>query len=188
MEAGWSARIVARQLGFKDCVVRRCWDQWIREVSFTRRPGSGHSRQTNRREDLHIVRNARVQPTASSATIQPHVALSLGIPQSSRTMRRRLAEGHLGSRRPLHVLPLTPTHRCLRLEWCRSRGNWTAAKWNQVVFSDESRFNLSSDDNRVRVGRLLGERLNTVFALQRYTAFTAGVMVWGAIAYNTRLS
>ncbi|GFS97802.1 hypothetical protein TNCV_2017801 [Trichonephila clavipes] len=28
-----------------------------------------------------------------------------------------------------------------------------AAEWNQVVFSDESRFNRSSDDNRVRVWR-----------------------------------
>ncbi|GFY24322.1 transposable element Tcb1 transposase [Trichonephila clavipes] len=32
MEAGWSARLVARQLGRSDCVMRRCWDQWIREI------------------------------------------------------------------------------------------------------------------------------------------------------------
>ncbi|GFU32425.1 transposable element Tcb2 transposase [Trichonephila clavipes] len=66
-------------------------------------------------------------------------------------------------------------------------GNWTAAEWNQVVFSDESRFNLSSDDNRVRVWRPRGECLNPAFVFQRYTAPTASVMVWGAIAYNTRL-
>ncbi|GFS83586.1 transposable element Tcb2 transposase [Trichonephila clavipes] len=65
MEAVWSARRVARQLGRSDWVVRRCWDQSIREISFTRRPGSGHPRQTKRQEDRHIVRNARVQPTAS---------------------------------------------------------------------------------------------------------------------------
>ncbi|GFV94869.1 transposable element Tcb2 transposase [Trichonephila clavipes] len=79
----------------------------------------------------------------------------------SQTIRMRLAEGHLASRRPLSVLP---THRSLRLKWCHSRGNWTAAEWNQVVFSDESRFNLRSED--VRVWRLHGERLNPVFALQ----------------------
>ncbi|GFX69969.1 uncharacterized protein TNCV_2099871 [Trichonephila clavipes] len=55
-----------------------------------------------------------------------------------------------------------------------------------VVLSDESRFNLSSDDNRVRVRRPRGERLNPAFALQRHTTPTAGVMVRGAIAYNTR--
>ncbi|GFV33467.1 HTH_Tnp_Tc3_2 domain-containing protein [Trichonephila clavipes] len=101
MKAGWSARRVARQLGCSDCVVRRCWDQWIREMSFTRRSGSGHPRLTSRRKDRHLVRNARVQPTASSAAIQALIAPPLEAPVSSRTMRRCLAEGHLGSRRPL---------------------------------------------------------------------------------------
>ncbi|GFV61859.1 uncharacterized protein TNCV_4106641 [Trichonephila clavipes] len=74
MEAGWSARRAACQLGLSGCVVRTCWDQWIREMSFTRKPGSGSLRQTSRREDRHIVRNVRVQPTASSASSQALVA------------------------------------------------------------------------------------------------------------------
>ncbi|GFS63374.1 transposable element Tcb2 transposase [Trichonephila clavipes] len=79
MEAGWSARREARQLGRRHCVVRGCWNQWIREMSFIRRPGSGSSRQTSRREH-RIIRNARVQPTALSAAIQAQVAPSLGAP------------------------------------------------------------------------------------------------------------
>ncbi|GFU19242.1 transposable element Tcb2 transposase [Trichonephila clavipes] len=127
MEAGWSARRVARQFGRFDCV------------------------QTSHREDRHIESNARIQPTVSLAAIQTQVAPSLGAPVSSRNIRRCLAERHLGSRHPLRVLPLTPTHRRLRLELCRIRANWTAAEGNQVVFSDESRFNLSSEDNHVLV-------------------------------------
>ncbi|GFX68239.1 transposable element Tcb2 transposase [Trichonephila clavipes] len=128
MEAGWSARQVARQLRLSNNVVRRCWDQWIREMSFTRRPGSGRPRQTIRREDHHILRNVCVQPTASPAALQAQVVPSLGAPVCYRIIRRCLAEGHLGSRCPLRVLPLTPTHQRLRLEWRRARGNWTVAK------------------------------------------------------------
>ncbi|GFU89253.1 transposable element Tcb2 transposase [Trichonephila clavipes] len=118
-------------------------------MSVTRRQDSA-----TRREVRHIVRNARVQPTPSSAVIQAQVTPSLGAPGSSRTLRRHLAEEHLGLWRPLRVLPLTLSpHQRLRLEWCRTRGNWTAAEWNQVVFSDETRYNLSSGDNRVRVCR-----------------------------------
>ncbi|GFV65376.1 transposable element Tcb2 transposase [Trichonephila clavipes] len=135
MEAGWSARRLARQLGRSDCVMRRSWDQWIRKLLFTRRPGLECPRQTSHREDCHIVRNVRVQPTASSAAIQAQVAPSLGAPVSSRTIRGSLSSGHLRSRRPLRMLPLTPTHRRLRLKWCRARGNWTTVEWNQVVFS-----------------------------------------------------
>ncbi|GFT21963.1 transposable element Tcb2 transposase [Trichonephila clavipes] len=164
METVWSARRVARELGHSDCVVRRYWDQWIREMSFTRRPGSGHPRQTSRQKDHHIVRNVRVQPTASSTAIQAQVAPSLKAPVSSRTIRRHLAKGHLGSWRPLRVLLLTPTQRRLRLEWCHARGNWTAVEWNQDVFRDESRFNLGSDDKCVRAWRPRGERLNPAFA------------------------
>ncbi|GFV73124.1 uncharacterized protein TNCV_3665411 [Trichonephila clavipes] len=65
MEDGWSARRVTRQLGHSDCVVRRRWDQCIREMSFTRRPASGRPRQTSPPEDHHIIINARVKPTAS---------------------------------------------------------------------------------------------------------------------------
>ncbi|GFV29359.1 HTH_Tnp_Tc3_2 domain-containing protein [Trichonephila clavipes] len=107
MKAGWLARQVDRQLGHSDCVVRRCWDQWIRDMSFTRTPGPGHPRQTSRQEDLHIGRNVRVQPTSSSAIIQAHVAPSLEAPVSSRTIRRHLDEGDLGSLHPLRVIPLT---------------------------------------------------------------------------------
>ncbi|GFW73878.1 HTH_Tnp_Tc3_2 domain-containing protein [Trichonephila clavipes] len=89
MKAGWSARRVARQLGRSDCV-------------------------TSHREDRHIVKNAREQQTALSAAFQAQIAPSLGAPVSSRTIRKRLAEGHLGLRRPLRVLPLTPIHRRLR--------------------------------------------------------------------------
>ncbi|GFW80895.1 transposable element Tcb2 transposase [Trichonephila clavipes] len=109
------------------------WDQWIREMTLTR-PGSRRPRQTSRREDHHIVRNARVQPSASSAAI--------------------------------HAQPLTPTHQRLRLEWCHTRGNWTAAEWNQVVFSDGSKFNLSIEDNCVREWRPRGECLSPAFASQ----------------------
>ncbi|GFX48736.1 transposable element Tcb1 transposase [Trichonephila clavipes] len=82
---------------------------------------------------------------------------------------------------------MTPFHRRLCLDWYPAQQNWTAAEWNKVVFSNESRFNLSSDDNRVRVWRPRGGCLNPVFALQRHTAPTTNVMEWGANVYNTRV-
>ncbi|PRD34187.1 UNVERIFIED_CONTAM: Transposable element Tcb2 transposase [Trichonephila clavipes] len=150
-------------------------------MSFTRRPGSGRPRQTSHREDRHIVRNARVQPTASSAALQAQVAPSLETSASSRTIQRRLAEGHLGSRRPLHVLLLTPTHRHLLFG--------VVPRMKKLDYSrmePESRFDLSSDGNRIRVWRPRGERFNPALALQRTHHSTSDVMVWGAIAYNTR--
>ncbi|GFY03258.1 transposable element Tcb2 transposase [Trichonephila clavipes] len=72
------------------------------------------------------------RPTASSAAIQAQVAPSLGAPVYSRALRRRLG-GHYV------CCLLTLPHRRLRLEWCRARGNWPAAEWNQH-FSQLSEF------------------------------------------------
>ncbi|GFT19829.1 transposable element Tcb2 transposase [Trichonephila clavipes] len=132
----------------RDCALRIAGRR--RLPSFSVEYKTGCPRQTSHRGDLHIVRNARVHSSASSAAIQAQVETSLRTPVSSRTIRRHLVAGHLGLRRPLRVQPLTPTHRRLRLDWCHTRGNWTEAEGSQVVFNDESRFNLSSDDNSFR--------------------------------------
>ncbi|GFW92021.1 transposable element Tcb2 transposase [Trichonephila clavipes] len=63
---------------------------------------------------------------------------------------------------------------------------WNVTGWQKVVFSDESRFVLGADDNRVRVWRHPGERYDSPHTFLRHTARTAGVMVWGAIAYDSR--
>ncbi|UYV65561.1 Transposase [Cordylochernes scorpioides] len=76
-----------------------------------------------------------------------------------RTISRRLVANGLHSCRPLRRLPLTPPNRRQRLEWCRARSTWMT-EWHRVVFSDESRFCLSSDSRRVRVWRRRGERSN----------------------------
>ncbi|GFT24225.1 transposable element Tcb2 transposase [Trichonephila clavipes] len=62
---------------------------------------------------------------------------------------------------------------------------WNVTDWQKVVFNDESRFVLGTDNNRVWVWRHPGERYNSSHTVLRHTACTAGVMVWGAIAYDS---
>ncbi|GFT41553.1 transposable element Tcb2 transposase [Trichonephila clavipes] len=97
-----------------------------------------------------------------------------------------LAEANLNSLRPFYALSLTPEHRQLRLQWCQARSMWNVTDWQKAVFSDESRFVLGTDDNRVRVWRRPGERYNSPHTVLRHTARTAGVMVWGTVAYDSR--
>ncbi|GFU98863.1 retrovirus-related Pol polyprotein from transposon TNT 1-94 [Trichonephila clavipes] len=126
-----------------------------------------------RREDRRIVRQALVDPTVTRSTIRADVGVAI-VPQ---TISRHLAEANLKSKRPFRALPLTPEHRQLRLQWCQARSMWNVTDWQKVVFSDESRFVLGTDDHRVRVWRRPGERYNSPHTVLRHTAHTAGVMV-----------
>ncbi|GFS91989.1 transposable element Tcb1 transposase [Trichonephila clavipes] len=55
----------------------------------------------------------------------------------------------------------------------------TVTDWQKIVFSDESRFVLGTDDNLVRLWRRPGEWYNSPHTVLRHTARTGGVMVWG---------
>ncbi|GFV49454.1 transposable element Tcb1 transposase [Trichonephila clavipes] len=83
METEWSARHISRS----DFAVRKFWNLWTEEMSFTRRPGSGHPRQTSCREDHHIIRHARVELITSLAAVQSQAA------PSPRTPNHRNAPG-----------------------------------------------------------------------------------------------
>ncbi|UYV79438.1 hypothetical protein LAZ67_17002614, partial [Cordylochernes scorpioides] len=124
-------------------------------------------------------------PKATCTAILQHVQDTLDHSISTRTISRRLVANGLHSCRPLRRLPLTPPNRRQRLEWCRARSTWMT-EWHRVVFSDESRFCLSSDSRRVRVWRRRGERSNPAAIVERPTVRQRGIMVWGAIAYDSR--
>ncbi|GFX44343.1 transposable element Tcb2 transposase [Trichonephila clavipes] len=97
------------------------------------------------------MRQALVDPTVTHSTIRADVGVAI-VPQ---TISRHLAEANLKSKHPFHALPLTPEHRQLRLQWCQARSMWNITDWQNVVFRDEYRFVLRTDDNRVRVWRRL---------------------------------
>ncbi|GFV26176.1 transposable element Tcb2 transposase [Trichonephila clavipes] len=104
-----------------------------------------------------IVWQALVYPTVTRSTIRADVGVAI-VPL---TISRHLAEANVKSKRSFRALPLTPEHRQLRLQWCQARSMWDVTDWQKVVFSDESRFVLGTDDNRVRVWRRPGERYNS---------------------------
>ncbi|GFW29733.1 transposable element Tcb1 transposase [Trichonephila clavipes] len=130
------------------------------------------------------VRNCWEQWTreVTPSTIRADVGVAI-VPQ---TISRYLAEANLKSKRPFRALPLTPEHRQLRLQWCQARSMWKVTDWQKVVFSDEYRFVLGTDDNRVWVWKHPGERYNSSHTVLRQTARKAGIMVWGVIAYDSR--
>ncbi|GFT42372.1 transposable element Tcb1 transposase [Trichonephila clavipes] len=166
--AGWSTRRVAGRVDRSKCAVRNCWEQWTREGTLARKTGSGATRKTTRRENRRIVRQALVDPTVTRSTIRAVVGVAI-VPQ---TISRHLAEANLKSKRPFRALPLTSATASTVVPR-------NVTDWQKVVFSDESRFVLWTDDNRVRVWRRPVERYNSPHTVLRPIARTVGVMVWG---------
>jgi hypothetical protein len=70
------------------------------------------------------------------------------------------------------------------LEWCEER--LKDEEWNNIIFSDVSRFCLGMNNSRQRVQCLHGERRQLRFQRERHVERTVGIMVWGVIVYGSR--
>ncbi|UYV64398.1 hypothetical protein LAZ67_3000525 [Cordylochernes scorpioides] len=183
--AGWSIRQIAADTHLGASTVHRLWRRWLEQGNVAIYRNVGATRVTSARVDRRILRQAVAAPQATCTAILQHVQDTLDHSISTRTISRRLVANGLHSCRPLRRLPLTLPNRRQRLEWCRARSTWMT-EWHRVVFSDESRFCLSSDSRRVRVWRRRGERSNPAAIVERPTVRQRGIMVWGAIAYDSR--
>ncbi|UYV63374.1 hypothetical protein LAZ67_2003876, partial [Cordylochernes scorpioides] len=173
--AGWSIRQIAADTHLGASTVHRLWRRWLEQGNVAIYRNVGATRVTSARVDRRILRQAVAAPQATCTAILQHVQDTLDHSISTRTISRRLVANGLHSCRPLRRLPLTPPNRRQRLEWCRARSTWMT-EWNRVVFSDESRFCLSSDSRRVRVWRRRGERSNPAAIVERPTVRQRGIM------------
>ncbi|GFT68827.1 transposable element Tcb2 transposase [Trichonephila clavipes] len=134
-------------------VVSRLWKSFKTTGMCSRRHGGGRVRSTTPAEDRYIILSAKGTGVPQLSRWQ----ISFLLPQESRspekTVARRLRGGGLYARRPVVCVPLTRQHRTARLQWFREHPNWTEQDWACVLFSDESRFSLSSDCRRQLIWR-----------------------------------
>lgn len=185
-EDGRSIRYIANVLGVARNTVHDAIKRYQETGEYSRRPGSGRPRATNNRDDRVIVLTMLRDRTSSSTVIAHRLQTIRGVAVSALTVRRRLQEYGVHSRRPATAPDLKPCHRRDRLNFAREYAHWTDEDWASVLFTDESRFCLRSADGRQRVWRRPGERYSPCTMSFR-TPFNGGsVMVWAGISLNYR--
>ena len=82
----------------------------------------------------------------------------------------------------LHQLPLSRNQQCLVLQWAGECRHW-CTEW-QNVFSDESCFNLSYNDNYICVRCCLGEHNLRPYIVKQHSKQMPSVRVWGTTGCN----
>ncbi|GFV94378.1 transposable element Tc1 transposase [Trichonephila clavipes] len=122
----------------------------------------------------------------NAGEIARHTTRMTERPISRFIVARRLHGGGLFSRRPVRCVPLTPAHRRRRSLWCREHRNWRDNEWGRVLFTDESRFSLSSDSHRILIWRERGSRNHPSNIIERDRYGGRDVLVWGGIMLGSR--
>ncbi|GFS89268.1 transposable element Tcb2 transposase [Trichonephila clavipes] len=164
LEEGRSVTSVAAEFGIAHSIVSRLWRQFQTTGTAIWGFSSGRPRETTPADDRYIVLQARRNHRQTVREIARHTTQATGRPISRFTVARRL-------RRSL---------------WCREHRNWRDNEWGRVLFTDESRFGLSSNSNRILIWRERGSRNHPSNIIERDRYGGRGVLVWGGIMLGTR--
>lgn len=185
-EAGHSHSEIALSLGRVRSTVTRTIQRYRETGQVESRPRSGRPRVTSARENRYMVQYARRNRSSTVTALRFQFQATYHRVISNATVRRRIISAGLRQRRPLRVPLLQARHRAARLEWARERQNWLLREWRNVLFSDETRFALLSDDNRIRVWRERGNQQRLSTAVERLPFQGGSEMFWGGIMFGRR--
>ena len=186
LQDGVSGREVSRRLGVSHSVIQRLQQRFQTTGSTDERPRTGWPRCTDGRDDRYLQLMALRNRTITRRTLVGNLRDATNVTISHMTVTRRLREVGLHSRRTVVRVPLTPRHRRARIAFCQNHRRWNRQQWGRVLFTDESRFTLSSCDARIRAWRRPGERFIDA-CVQEHDRYGGGsVMVWAGFHMHGR--
>ena len=152
--AGCSYSTVAKQFGVSKSVISY-WVKRDRETgSVAKAKRCGTKRKTTDRQDAAMVNRHEEDPFTPTKTTANDFEVSCS------TVRRRLKLKGLNCRVPYVGQVLKQEHLDARLQWGINKRRWFGPQWEQVLFSDESRFNINFNDGRINIRRHSGTRFD----------------------------
>ena len=184
---GLSQRHVANVLGVFQSVVSRKWNRFITTGNVRHLHAGGQERSTNEVQDRFLVVQARRHRFDNATTLRRDFQNAAGVRISTQTIRNRLHDAGLGSRRPAIRVPLTRYHMQMHLAWAWDHVTWTQNDWAPVLFTDEFRFCVDFTDRRARVWRMPNERFAPVCVAEHDRFGGGSVMVWAEISVQGKM-
>lgn len=183
LQVGIPKEEIADRFGCTRRTINRLWSRFNETGTTSDRPRPGRPLAITPRED-RLIRLRHLRDRFLSATTTARAIFGRRV--CSQTVRNRLRASRLRARRPYTGPVLTQRHRANRLTWSQAHRRWLIRQWNNVTFSDESRFCLTHCDDRVGVWRRRGERFADCCVRQRDRFGGGSVMVWGGICGRNR--
>ena len=145
------------------------------------RPGQGRKKSTTSNEDRYLFSLMKKDRSKSSRQLASEWNLSNGKSVSPRTVRRRLFKAgyksYAAKRKPYRK----PSHCSSRLSFAEKCSDCNFNDWKNVIFSDESHFEVANRKNRSYI-RFLPSESDKAFCFRSRVQDRGGsVSAWGAM-------
>lgn len=111
--------------------------------SHRNRHRTGRKRITTDREDRRLLRESLKNRKKTSSDLAAELSMEIKRPISTRTTRRRLQEAGLKGCKARKKPWLSDNNKKARYEWALKYQSFTKEDWSNIVWSDESNFEVS---------------------------------------------
>jgi transposase len=163
---------ISRITGINERTVQRYFKIFKTQLLFPKKIRSGRPLKFEKKLNTQIAKLVNQNTFLSSKRIKSELNKNLEVPISDRTVRRRLNLMGYRKVKPRPIMKLNDNQKKRRILFCKNHENWN---WKNVVFSDESSFQLDSNAAMTWVK-------NGCRAFKPQTKFPKKIMVWGAFS------
>lgn len=150
--------------------------------SIKKKPRSGRPVLLTSREERSLVAKIRRNGFTTKRKLIEMIKIDFKKTVSATTISRILKKNGIkccsAAKKPL----ISPKNIKKRLQYVKEYGDWTISDWNKVIFSDETKIMLYTNDGRIKVYRKKGERFNHDKIKTTVKFGGLALMVWGCMS------
>lgn len=162
--------------------IRSIINRFKGESSFQSANRTGRPRALTDRESIQIVRKIKQNPKKTSTEIAAEVQEEFGKNVHPMTVRRVLHEANYTARVARRKPLVSSVNQTKRLNYAKEFVSKPISFWDEVLFSDESKFNIFRNDGRTSVWRKPNEAYKKQNLAPTVKHGGGGVMVWGCMS------
>lgn len=179
---GKTHREIADLLNMKRSTVGDIIRRFNNEDRIDLKCSNGRPKILTSKEEANIIRKIKINPRLSAPKLVTEVKETTNKDLSPETIRRVIRKhgfnGRIARKKPF----VNATNRKRRIEFAKMWLSRDEGFWKDVIFADESKFNIFGSDGRVMVWRKPGTELNPKHLRATVKHGGGSVMVWGCMS------
>lgn len=181
---GKSLREIGKILNRTHTTIKYIIDRYNIEDRIENKPRNGCKKKLSYADERYIMRNIRADPCLSAPRISMMLEGYCGKNVCPETVRRIIRKNGYNGRKYLKKQVINEVNRVKRLEFASEYVKKPVTYWRDVLFTDESKFNIFGSDGNQSMWRKPNDPIPIIRTRPPTNQPGIAVMVWGCISYN----
>lgn len=179
---GKTQRNIAEMVNLSPSTVQYIIQRFVRENRVADKGRNAPNKTFTELEERRIVRKIKVNPKISAPKLTVEVENEMGKKCSVETVRRVLRENNFNGRVARKKPFISQKNQQCRLKFAKDHVTRPKSFWDEVIFADESKFNIFGSDGMGYVWRQPNTELQNKHLKPTVKHGGGSVMVWACMA------